>query len=142
MLLIVEIGMLIYGLVALIGGRFSIGKNRYVLGWRARVLGGICMGPLPFAFCVGLGWGMFAMAYGGVLPNQFVLAGVEFAILIVFVILLTVLGNKFYASQQREAYAGAEQPAFFPAEPANPGNYFSEVEDPNNPYRPPTIGPR
>jgi hypothetical protein len=50
MILILEIGMLVMGLIALIGGRLPTGRGRVCRGTAARVIGGIWLLPLPLSF--------------------------------------------------------------------------------------------
>jgi hypothetical protein len=49
MILGLEIGLAIYGLIALIKGRFNISKAKAVTGVPARLLGLVCLTPLPVA---------------------------------------------------------------------------------------------
>jgi hypothetical protein len=49
MILVLEIGLAIYGIVALIKGRFSVSKTKAVSGLPARLLGLVCLTPLPLA---------------------------------------------------------------------------------------------
>jgi len=49
MVLFAEIGLFIYGIVAIIRGRFSAGKNKTLIGMPARVCGIVCLMPLPLA---------------------------------------------------------------------------------------------
>jgi hypothetical protein len=62
MCLVLEIGMLIFGLIALITGKFSVSRNKVVRGAPARVVGGIMLLPLPLALlsvvAVGLALGL------------------------------------------------------------------------------------
>jgi hypothetical protein len=51
--LILEIGMLIFGLVGLISGKLTISKKVKVVGTPARITGVILMLPLPLALALG-----------------------------------------------------------------------------------------
>lgn len=52
MILGLEIGMLIFGLVALVRGKFTLSKNKVVEGAAARLLGLLALTPLPLALAV------------------------------------------------------------------------------------------
>ena len=58
MILGAEIGLTIMGLIALCRGTLSVGKNKVVTGWRARLLGGIAMCTLPLALFIGIVYGI------------------------------------------------------------------------------------
>ena len=49
MILVLEIGLIIYGIVVLITGRFKVSKAKAVVGLPARLLGLLCLTPLPVA---------------------------------------------------------------------------------------------
>jgi hypothetical protein len=53
MILGLEIGMLIAGIVALFKGKFALTRNQVVEGATARVVGFVLLLPLPLAFAVG-----------------------------------------------------------------------------------------
>jgi hypothetical protein len=73
MLLILEIGLSIYGLYALITGKFCLGKEGVATGTEARIAGVIFMLTVPIAFFVGL---MFGILIGiGLLPESSQLIG-------------------------------------------------------------------
>src|SRR5262249_39010783 len=54
MILGLEIGMLIAGLMALITGKVTLSKSRVIVGAPARVAGGFLLLPVPLAFAIGL----------------------------------------------------------------------------------------
>jgi hypothetical protein len=58
MCLIAEISMLIFGIVVLVQGKFSLTPKKVVYGVPARIIGGICMFPLPLAFLIGFTIGL------------------------------------------------------------------------------------
>lgn len=63
-LLILEIGMLVMGILALVRGKIGLTPNRYVYGLPARIIGVILMLPLPLAFGGGLILGIILAAQG------------------------------------------------------------------------------
>ena len=139
MILGIEIALLFFGISALIRGKFSAGKNKVVTGSKARVLGVICLLPLPLAFTAGLAWAILAAR--GVLPQPDVLAaaGVEFCIVISVAIGVVVLAGRFYQQQQQFADQLAANAEFSAAD--DQAQKFT-IEDPNNPFASPTTGPR
>jgi hypothetical protein len=48
-----QIGLLIYGIIAIIRGQYSMGKGRKVIGSKARMLGAVCLGPMPLSMIAG-----------------------------------------------------------------------------------------
>jgi hypothetical protein len=123
MILGAELGLTIYGLVALIRGQFSIGKGRVIKGWQARVLGAICLCMLPIAFAIGLVYG-FVMVMNGVdITQQSGLSLVWIDLIAIAGVLIPVmiLGPMFFRSQERGIVS------------TNTPNSTSQI-DPNNPY--------
>ncbi len=97
-----EIGLLIYGIIALIKGQFSMGKGKKVQGSSARVLGIICMLPIPLAAIAGFIIGFLnpdAMASG---QMKWVVVCTELFILACILGLLMLLANKFSKQQETE----------------------------------------
>jgi hypothetical protein len=82
---ILEVALAVYGLMALVKGRMSLGK-KVVVGTPARVLGLLAMAPLPIAFTAGVIYGAQQAAAGkGQLGNDdtLTLAAIEAGIVIV-----------------------------------------------------------
>jgi hypothetical protein len=133
MILGIEIGLLIFGILALVRGTFSVGKEKKVTGWRARVLGLVCLTPFPVAITAGIVIGVMAALNGQGEPDYRVLAGVEVVIVVVICVTVLVLSKAFYAQQQREAVS--QKPSFSGAEDygVDPGPF----DDPDNPFAPP-----
>src|SRR5437879_1799730 len=52
MCLVLEIGMLIFGIIALITGKFTLTRNKVVYGVPARIIGVIMILPLPLGLLV------------------------------------------------------------------------------------------
>jgi hypothetical protein len=68
MCLILEISMLIFGIVTLITGKFSLSRTKVIQGGVARIVGGIMVLPLPLAFGAGVIIGV-AMGASGKAPD-------------------------------------------------------------------------
>lgn len=107
MILGAEIALLLYGLYAIFKGRFSIGKGRDVTGGRARVLGVICLTPWPLGFLEGFVIGFIYGVFADEPPNRVLIAGIEIAVIVIVVIVLSVLGRAFYGQQEREGLESA-----------------------------------
>jgi hypothetical protein len=123
MILGAELGLTIYGLIALIRGQFSIGKARVVTGWQGRVLGAICMSVLPIAFAIGLIYGIVMVMNGVDITQQSTISLIWIDLVGIASVLLPVwiLGPIFFRAQQRNA-SGSVSPA------------FASSIDPQNPY--------
>jgi flagellar biosynthesis protein FliQ len=124
MILGAEIGLLVYGIYAMIKQRFSLGKRGYVSGWRAVVLGLICVSVLPCALVIGIAIGIFA-AVRGIELNAFSMIWVDILVLIAAIVATSILGRSFQAQQTRET-----ENTFTAG--GSTGTY-----DPSNPYAPP-----
>jgi hypothetical protein len=82
---ILEVALAVFGLMALVKGRMSLGK-KVVIGTPARALGLLAMAPLPIAFIAGVIYGARQAAAGkGQLGNDdtLTLAAIEAGIVIV-----------------------------------------------------------
>ena len=100
MILGAEIGLLVYGIIVLIRGRYSLGKGKTVTGSRARLLGAVCMAPIPLAMTAGFVIGFLNpdVEIAGQLEG--LIAGIEVAIIIGTVIALVVMARTFFKKQQ------------------------------------------
>jgi hypothetical protein len=98
-----QIGLLVFGIFALIRGRFGMGKEKKIVGPRARLLGIICLAPIPLSMIAGLvmGFSNPEAVAGGQLKD--VIAWIEIAILIVTVVILALLSKNFHKQQEIEA---------------------------------------
>lgn len=94
-----EIVVIIYGLVTLIRGKFSLTGQRTLLGWRARVCGGILLAHLLIAFTGGI---LLAMTGNATTGAAF---GVSIASLITVMIVAHVVGSRLYKGQEAETQA-------------------------------------
>ena len=68
--LILEIGMLVMGILALVRGKVSLTRNRIVTGTPARTIGVILILPLPLALASGFVLGIILVAQAGGAPPQ------------------------------------------------------------------------
>lgn len=64
MILGAEIGLLVFGVIALATGKLTLSKTRVVRGWAARLLGVIALLPLPLSFMIGITYGVVLAAQG------------------------------------------------------------------------------
>jgi hypothetical protein len=94
-----QMGLLIYGIIAMIRGQYSMGKGKKVIGSKARLLGSVCLAPMVLSMIVG-------MVVGFLNPDAVVsgelkglIAGIEIAILICTGIALMLLSKTFYKQQ-------------------------------------------
>ncbi len=69
MILIVEIILLIYGIIAIITGKFKLDKKKVVVGAYARLLGILCLMPIPFSLLVGFIYAI-CLAFTGIEADQ------------------------------------------------------------------------
>jgi hypothetical protein len=98
-----QIGLLIYGIIAIIRGRYSMGKGKKVIGSKARLLGAVCLAPIPLSMIAGTAIGFLNpdAVVAGELKG--VIAGIEIAILICTIIALILLSKTFYKKQDGTA---------------------------------------
>jgi hypothetical protein len=98
-----ELGLLLYGIFVLIKGQYSMGKGRKVTGRQARLLGGICLVPMPLSLIAGFVIGFVNEAISASLTASQIKSltiGIEVAILIAVVIVLTYFAKSFFKQQQ------------------------------------------
>lgn len=126
-----EIFVIVYGLIAMVRGKFSLGGNKILFGWRARVTAGVLLSYLPLAFFSGLMIGIVA-------PHliESVGAGIGISIfwLLTIGLITLVVGNVLFKGQmaERERPRSQEVTGYNP----NPNPNI----DPDSPYRPPRSG--
>ncbi|MGD9007269.1 MAG: hypothetical protein PVG41_05075 [Desulfobacteraceae bacterium] len=98
-----QIGLLIYGIIAIIRGQYSMRKGRKVIGSKARLLGAVCMAPIPLAMIAGTVIGFLNpdAVIAGELKG--LIAGIEIAILICTILSLILLTKTFYKQQEGTA---------------------------------------
>lgn len=105
-----EIGLLIYGLLSLVRGTFNVGKGKDLSGVRARVLGAICMSPIPNTFAIGLLYGFWFASQGEdpaslAASHQGTFIAIEVGVVLATVVTVGILGNLWYATEQRDLAA-------------------------------------
>jgi len=95
-----EILVIIYGIVAMVRGKFSLGSDKTLHGGRARIAAGVLLAYIPLSFMTGLFLAVIGRA-------DIVQGGGAIAIglgwLIGIVILTLVVGNMLYKKQEQEA---------------------------------------
>ena len=122
-----QIGMFIVGIIALVRGRFKLSKNKEVTGGKARLVGLILLAPFPLAFCAGV---LLAIASGGnVEPSTALLVDVS----LTFGGLITAIVVALAVAKPPQAPAASLRSGFAPPVNAPPA-------DPNNPYASPFGG--
>ena len=99
MLIGAEIGLFVYGIYVLITGKYSLGRRGFVYGTPARILGVLCLLPLPVAFGLGLIVGTL-MALGIVEDITMLSLILEGGVLLIVIVLISVLSKRFYRQQQ------------------------------------------
>ena len=103
MILGAEIGLLVYGIIVLIRGRYNLGKGRTVTGSRARLLGAVCLAPIPLAMTAGFAIGFLNPEAQIAGRLQGLIAGIEVAILIGTVIMLMLMAKSFFKQQHENS---------------------------------------
>ncbi len=111
-----EIAILVYAVIVLIRGKFSLSSGREITGWRARLCGGILLGHLPLTFILGMLMGILGIMKGG--DGEMGMAlGLGFGSLVLVVVIALVTGNALYKGQVAEEQARRNPPPMPP--PAN-----------------------
>ena len=102
-----EIGLLIYGIIAMIRGQYSMGKGKKVIGSKARFLAAVCMVPIPLSMIAGflVGFVIELFIPGSTSSGKLsgMMAGIEAAILVCTIIALMILSKKLYKQQENIA---------------------------------------
>ena len=103
MILGAEIALFLYGLYALFTGKYALGKNRILTGGKARILGLLCLMPIPISFVTGIIASVFYFSSVSRVesePPPLAIVVVEVVILVGVVIIVSVLGKMFYKQQE------------------------------------------
>lgn len=64
MILLLEIGLIVWGIIILVKGQVALSPNRVVRGAAARIVGVFLLLPLPLAFATGIVMGFMMVAQG------------------------------------------------------------------------------
>ena len=101
MLIGAEIGLLLYGIYVLITGKYALGRRGFIYGTPARILGLLCLLPLPAA--IGLGFIAGILAASGIVEDITILSLVlESSMLFIIIVLTSTLSKRFYRQQQAQ----------------------------------------
>jgi hypothetical protein len=95
MILGLEIGLFIFGILALVRGRMTLTKSKVVEGVPARLIGMLALTPLPVAFLIGVAYAIIAAPADPekfAEDNKWTLMGIEAAIVIGVAIMVFVIG--------------------------------------------------
>lgn len=134
MILGLEIGMLIYGIIALAKGTFSIGKDREIVGTPARWLGVLCMSPLPLVFTLFFFWGFLGAAGALPAPPDPLTIGIIEAVIAVSIAGILYASAQAAYQRQQEGLLNSQQPFAEPT--ANPTGIRHQSTDTSNPFPP------
>jgi hypothetical protein len=142
MLIGLEIGLLIGGLIALVTGKFKLGKDRVAVGVAAWVAGLVLMLPLPMGFAIGFAIGLQRTLQGqrfDAAQRQGTLALVEWGLvgvcaLLGFAIALAARPTRQHAEAPEEAGSGDEPEEGITAQPPRPR--AAATVPPRGPRRP------
>lgn len=100
MILGAEIGLLVYGIIVLILGRYSMGKGRIINGSRARLLGVVCLAPIPLSMTAGFVIGFLNPEAQMAGQLKGLITGIEVAIIIGTVAVLVFMSKTFFKQQK------------------------------------------
>jgi hypothetical protein len=101
MILGAEIGLLVYGIIVLIRGKYNLGTGKIITGSRARMLGAVCLVPIPLAMAAGFVLGFLNPEAQMAGQLKGLVAGIEVAILIGTVIALMLTAKTFFKQQHK-----------------------------------------
>ncbi len=102
-----EVIMLIFGIIALVRGRFLLTRAKEVRGWPARVIGVLLVTPFPLGFLVGMVLGAIFLANGKeVGGREFTTAAQIIGVVIIALCLCTAIGVAiFFAEPIRKKHS-------------------------------------
>jgi hypothetical protein len=140
MLCVAEIGMLVWGIITLVKGKFKLSSRKVAVGGPAYFIGVLLILPLPVAFVIGFAIGAAQAAGGGDVnlqdPGQVLMyAGIELAV----VLGLFLLALLVYAATAKDP-STLQAPGQYPY-PYGPNAPPGSMQDPGNPYSPPRNDP-
>ena len=107
MILILEIILLVYGIIAINTGKFKLNNKKVVEGPRARLLGFLCLMPIPFSIFIVFIYGTYLFFHGvgaeGIkvkcMSHSFYLEAFSF---ISIFLVVYFLNKHFYKTQNNE----------------------------------------
>jgi hypothetical protein len=128
---IAEIAMMVFGIMTLVKGKFSLSRNQVIVGAPAYAIGGILTATLPVVFAIGIVIGIAHVAKNGNQP----LDPSEYAYLdlIIVPVVLLIVAMIAWAAPKRDARS-----PFGNREDAHVLDVKYQPMDPENPYASPT----
>ncbi len=134
-----QIALAVWGVIVLVTGKLKISQNKIVTGTAARLLAILMLAPLPVAFMIGIGVGVWAGANGkGIediqMPLMLVDVGLVIGTALLVVCIAHAIGKPPEQPGMPPAWTGYAPQSQFP--PPGPP---SKPADPNNPYHPPQV---
>ena len=93
-----QLFLLGYGLYALFKARFEVGNDQFIEGARARILGFICLLPLPLSFAGGVVYALVSSATVEEISKSKVPLMIESGILVVVISVVAILRYVFRKS--------------------------------------------
>lgn len=138
-----EILMLIFGIITVIRGRFSLTRAKEVRGWPARAIGVILILPMPASFSIGLLLGVVFTALGKNIDDRdFVTAAMVGEFGIVALCFFSAIGVAMFLAEPIRKKRSEPEDTAIPADyeerfPARDWNIKNEgIKD--RPSRPPS----
>lgn len=139
-----EILMLIFGIIALIRGRFLLTRAKEVRGWPARIIGVLLIMPFPMSFIAGMVLGAVFMALGKSIDGQeFKSAAMILGFATVALCFFSAIGVAFFLAEPIRKERPPQEDLAIPAdydERFEPGSLDSSKSRgiTSGPSRPPT----
>ena len=94
-----QIALLLIGICVVVVGRFPLSRGKTVKGAKARLLGIMCLLPIPLALSVGFAIGFFCELIFQTQPTPHVYFAVDFIVFITYTLTLMYLAEQ-YANKQ------------------------------------------
>jgi len=98
-----EIIVLVFAIIAMVRGKFSLGADKVLHGTRARITAGILLAHLPLSFMAGL---LLAMTGNADLVQGGGAILIGLGLLIAIVVLTLIVGNILYKQQEAQSQSG------------------------------------
>ena len=143
---ILQLAMMIYGIVVVVKGEFSVTRKRVIIGTTARVLGAILIAYLPLALMTGIVFGVFLVVSNPALANnpvemtkvlgQFWWIDVGLFVLTIFLLVVIAFSAKKY---DRSQVVNGKLINTQPIEDPFKASYVTRpyTPDSGNPFQPP-----